>query len=797
MIGTNTVGKVIIQKLSTITQLEKSGNNIIIPMQISNIQMINIYNQHPNLREEVNKRIEEKFKLNYMVDTFVHQNLGVHVINKTDELMKLSSRKNDVDTILNREIELETTENSVSFVVKLGEFYDDLASGKSPLFLDRLIKDLCQDKNVIYEFLKDPEVYKEKIILKINTDYWQVASMRMKNAFVGRVGEILANLMKSQKLDKEILVEIFKSVVVKILKLKEYDEHYVRDFFRADKNFEVLKLVRDHTEKHFIFNSSICEYLPIYRELLFVINKEKGTAYKGLSHCVEFQYFTMVMVDTLIREHINKATSLSGDDRGGYSAIINNIFFEGIRDIKHPGRMHIIKFVVQIFDSIDYDFIHYSLTDMQTIVQKFHGVNLVELNANKHLIKKLREDRDRLREELVIVNKYISIFFELDAILKESSRFMRNFSDSNKNSNVSLRYILNGLKEKGVTFKLNDLDEIIAFVERYLNSKYIDNMTKLINSTKSLAIKNTKEWAELKDITDVKSFNTIVNKLVQDPIDYIIKKTTSISTDKIVNFVELLRDLRDYFVKDYESGAKSNFDYSKNNANQIVIKLNGKMEKELTGLVMKLSYYFEYFDICDIRIGRNIDILNGYRAEDGSFLIGFITLFYNMFDTKHKTLIDRIKRIRNSTGYKSKINIDNFYTLVKRIIYFYKTNHSTKFPLSNEPLLLPSLDIPPSHIEYISSKLEAVEAGSVEKYFDNNLEDKEPDVLTELMLKFFELHKENIPDIDKKNILMSIDLYYQSKKEELIEKQNLLKDNEFKIPDRLINPNEGLIQEIK
>jgi hypothetical protein len=789
--STNTVGKVIIQKLLGATQLEKSGNITILPIQISNIQMINVYNQHQNLRVEVNKKIEQKFKLGYMVDTYVHPNLGVHVINKSDELMKSSSRKSDVDIILNRESSVQTSENSVTFFVNLGEFFEDLSSGKNELFLDRLIRDLSKEKNVIYEFLKEPKIYTDKIVLKIDTDYWKVASNRIKNALIGRVGDILANLIKSQKLDKEILQEIFKTVVLKVMKLKDYDEKYIREYFEADKNIEELKDIRNNVERHFTFNSSISEYLPIYKELLFVINREKEMKYKGLASIVEFQYFTMVLVDTLIRENINPSTSLSSDDRGKYSDIINNIFFEGLRDIKHPGRMDIIKFVAQIFDTIDYDSIHYTLSDMQIIVQRFHGVNLAELNANKNLIKKLRVDRDRLRQELLIVNKYISIFLELDTNTKDSSRFMRYFSDSNNNSNVSLRYILNGLKSKGFGFKLNNIDDIIGYVEKFLADKTLHTLVSQISNIKSMSTKNTKEWAELKDTLEVKSFNLIQKRLLEEPIDFKLKSTaSSISVDRIETFLSLLKDFRRYFETDYKGDSKD-FEYKKD-AKLFSIKLkSNSIDKTLLAIVTKLSSYFEYFDSCDIRLTKNLDILHGKRDEKGEYKIGLISLYYTLFDSSYKVLMEKLKRIRTTTGYQSKVNIDNFYTLVKRIVYYYKNNHLLKHPLSNKPLLLPSLDIPPTHIEVVINLMEQIQEGSVEKYFGEDIENKDYEEFIEIINRFFTEHG-SVDDQDRKTLLATVEMYYQAKKEELIEKQNLLKDNEFKVPDRIINPDEGL-----
>jgi arsenate reductase-like glutaredoxin family protein len=790
--STNTVGKVIIQKISNSMQLEKSGNITILPIQISNIQMINVYNQHPNLREEVNKKIEQKYKLNYIVDTYVHPNLGVHIINKSDELLKLSSRKSDVDTILNKETSVQTSATSVTFFVKLGEFFDDLKSGKNEMFLARLIKDLCKEYNLIYEFLHEPDVYADKIILKVNSDYWGVASARIKNSLIGRVGDILANLIKSEKLDKEILLEIFKTVVLKVMKLKDYDEKYIREFFEADKNLDVLKDIRDNVEKHYTYNSSISEYLPIHKELLFVISREKEINYKGLAFIGEFQFFTYVLVDTLIRENINANTILSSDDRGGYSAIINNIFFEGLRDIKHPGRMDIIKFVAQIFDTIDYDSIHYTLSDMQTIVQRFHGVNLAELNTNKTLIKRLRNDRDRLRKELLIVNKYITMLLELDNNSQECSRFMRYFSDSNHNSNVSLRYILNGLKSKGFSFKLNNISDIISYVEKFLSDDMLNKMIVQISHTKALVTKNSKEWAELKDSLEVKSFNLIQKRLLEEPIDFTLKSTsTSISIEKVEMFLSLLKDFRNYFINDSNELKSKDFEYKKIGNNLDVKLKSASVDKSLEAIITKLSNYFEYFDSCDIRICNNIDVLQGKRTKEGEFKIGLVTLLYNIFDNNYKQLIERMKRIRNSTGYQSKINIDNFYTLVKRVVNYYKSNHTTKYPLSNKPLLLPSVEIPPTHIEVITKTMESLQEGSVEEYFGNDIENKSYDDFIEILNSFFKKHN-TIDEQDRKILLTSVELYYQAKKEELIEKQNLLKDNEFKVPDRIINPHEGL-----
>jgi hypothetical protein len=789
-VGTNTVGRVIIQKLSTISKIEKNGSILMLPIQISNVQMINIYNQHQNIREEVNKRVEEKFKLNFEVDTYVHPNIGVHIINKTDELINKSARKTDVDEILNREIKVQTNKTSVTFFVDLGEFFDDLVDDKSPLFLDRLIKDLCVEKDIIYEFVKEPKVYPDKIVLNVNTDFWEVAGNRIKNAFLGRVGEILANLIKSEKLDKEHIEEVFKTVVIKVMRLKEYDEEYVKNYFVNDENIEVLRDIRTHTEKHLIINSTIVEYLPIHKELLFVINKEKHTSYKALSQCIEYQFFTMALVNSLIRENIYQNTMLSGDDRGGYSEIINSLFFEGLRDIKHPGRFDIIKFVSQMFETIDYDVIHYNLTDMQTIVQKFHGVNLNELNSNKTVIKKLREDRDRLKNELLVTNKYITMIFELENITNESSRFMRYFSDSNNNSSVSLRYILKGLKGSNASFKIGDLDEIIYYVKSFLDKKYLHNMITLIKIMKSLSTKNTKEWAELKDKYDVKSFNSIMNKLIQEPIDYKLKKSQIISIEEIERFLSLMEDLKGFFVKDYEKNKKSSFEYTQKNESLVYIKQKGKIDKELTGLVDKLGAFFDYFDSCDLRLVKNMNIINGYRAEDGSFIMGLVTLFFTIFDNKHKNITERIKRIRLTTGYKSKVNIDNFYTLVKRIINYYKINHMYAHPLSNKPELLPELDIPPTHIEYIQNVIEDVKDGSSQIYFGENMEDKSYEEFENAIDNFY--NENEVSDTLKKEIQTRIELYYQSKKEELIEKENLMKDNEFKVPERLVNPNEGL-----
>jgi hypothetical protein len=45
-------------------------------------------------------------------------------------------------------------------------------------------------------------------------------------------------------------------------------------------------------------------------------------------------------------------------------------------------------------------------------------------------------------------------------------------------------------------------------------------------------------------------------------------------------------------------------------------------------------------------------------------------------------------------------------------------------PLSNKPELLPELDIPPTHIEYIQNVIEDVKDGSSQIYFGENMEDK-------------------------------------------------------------------------
>jgi hypothetical protein len=785
------VGKVIIQKLGGAVQLEKSGQNTILPMQISNVQMINVYNQHQNLREEVNKRIAQKFKLNYLVDTFVYPNIGVHIINKSDELLKINARKDDVDIILNRESSVQTSENSVTFFVKIDDYLADLKSEKNKLFLERLVQDLSLDKNIIYEFLKDPVVYADKIVLSIDTDFWQVASNRIKNSILGRVGEILANLIKSDKLDKEVLTEVFKTVVLKVMKLKDYDEKFIRENFYGDKNIETLKEIRNGIERHFMFSSTISEFLAIHRELLFVINKEKETNHKSLSHIGEFQFFIMILVNTLIRENISAATSLSSDDRGGYSDIINNIFFEGLRDIKHPGRMDIIKYVAQIFETIDYDVIHYNLTDMQIIVQRFHGVNLAELNSNKNLVKRLRADRDKLKNQLLIVNKYIAILFKLDESSQDTSKFMRYFSDSNNNSSVSLRYVLNGLKSKGFSFKVKNIDDIITYVEEYLSNNTIKDMLDMINKLKSIITKNTKEWVELKDNLDMKAFNIVQKKLLSEPIDFTLKQTSSsISIDRVETFLSLLKDFKSYFQNSMDNGEKD-FLY-KDTPIGIEVKVNSnKIDKNLQTIVDKLTTYFDYFDSCDIRVGKNIDTLHGKRDENGDFRLGLIAIFYSIFDNSYKVLGDRIKRIRNTTGYQSKVNIDNFYTLVKRIVNYYMSNHILKYPLSNKPLLLPAIEIPPTHIEVIMNLMEQAQEGSVEKYFGEEIESKDYEEFMDTLNKFFTEHG-SIDDNDRKTILLSVELYYQAKKEELIEKQNLLKDNEFKVPDRIINPYEGL-----
>jgi hypothetical protein len=135
------------------------------------------------------------------------------------------------------------------------------------------------------------------------------------------------------------------------------------------------------------------------------------------------------------------------------------------------------------------------------------------------------------------------------------------------------------------------------------------------------------------------------------------------------------------------------------------------------------------------------------------------------------------------TGKKSKANIDSFYTMVKRIKIFYKTEHLVRNPLSNLPVLLPKIKIPPTYIQTIKNIINSYGDLYLETIFANKIEE---DTFTEFQEHISEFYSEvEVSQKDKETIDKCLKNYFQAKQEQIKEEKLIAQDSDFRAPQRL------------
>jgi hypothetical protein len=780
----NTVSRVILQQLMTLPPLEKNGSVLMVPIKLSNVQMINLYNKHDNLRETVNNEIRTKYKLAYEVDTFIYPNLGINIINKTEEFLKCAQRQDDISTILNRKIIVEKDDKNLRFIVNIKEYSEELRDVKNRPFLDKLVKDLCIDNDVLFESIIYPKVDGGSISFDYESDIWQVSAKRIKNHITSKIGDILSNILVSDKMDMTVLQELYQQVVVKVLRLKYYDSSVVTSHFANDANYDDLVAIREELERHLVTNSIISSFLSIHKEVLFVLSNLKGKKYKILTEIPEFQYFILVLVDTLVRSFISKNTATSFYDRGGYSQIIDDVFFEGLRDTRHPGRIQILQFLSSMLETIDFDMVHMSLSDIQTTIQKFHGVNLADTNISKHTVTKLRAERDKLAKELETINKYILIFHDITKNMGKLSEFLRHFSEGRERGHdISLRYIIKSIKSKNLSLNLNAMDQIIEYIDKFLSDKSLAKLLKEILYVKGIFQKGSKEWHELYTNLYLSSFKAIMLKGEElENFNNQLNDGNNISPTEFRNFLMAIEDLKKYFQTEAIRGNNKAFTFQVSDQDDtVIVKQKGAADKKLLELVEKIQNFLVYFDLCDKKIESNISILKTQKNAKNK--TSFIAFLFKIFDSRHNTLNNCIKKLELATGKKSKANIDSFYTMVKRIKIFYKTEHLVRNPLSNLPVLLPKIKIPPTYIQTIKNIINSYGDLYLETIFANKIEE---DTFTEFQEHISEFYSEvEVSQKDKETIDKCLKNYFQAKQEQIKEEKLIAQDSDFRAPQRL------------
>jgi hypothetical protein len=767
--------------------IEENGSVLMLPIKLSNAHMIDVYNKHLKLRETVNKEIRTKYKLKYEVDTFVYPNLGINIINKSEQVLKCSQRQDDVSTILNRKIIVEKKDDILKFVLNLKDYYEEFLDPKNKPFLQKFINDLCVDNDVLVESIKNPKIDGGSITFEYEEDIWKVSSLRIKKHINSKIGDILANLLKSDKIDESVLEELFQQVVVKILKLKYYNESVVISHFKNDSNINQLIDIRAEVERHLVTSSVISSFLSIHKELLFVISSQKGKKYKVLTEIPEFQYFILVLVDTLVRKFISKNTSTSFYDRGGYSEIIDNVFFEGLRDNRHPGKLEILQFISSMLETIDFDIIHMGINDIQLTIQKFHGVNLSDTNISRVTTSKLRAERDKLALELKTINKYILILFDVVKNMNTVLDFLQHFSQGRARGNdISLRYIINSIKSNNLSLKLDSIDEITEYIDKFLSTQALQKMIKEFLYVRGIFSKGSKEWLELKDNLYASSFKAIMVKAEElESFNNKLKEDKNISPVDFTNFLKLIEDLKKYFQHESLNGTSKSFSFNMV-SEKLVIKQKSSADKQLLELVEKLQEYLLYFELCDTKIGDNLALIETKKVSKTNS--GFISFLFKIFDSRLAFLNQSIKKLELATGKKSKANIDSFYTMVKRIKIFYKVEHLKRNPLSNKPVLLPNIKIPPTYLQTIKSTLSSYGDLYMETIFDKDMEDMS---FTEFQENIAEFYSEvEILEEDRITLDSCLKNYFQAKQQQIKEEKLIALDNDFKIPQRLKESND-------
>jgi sulfur relay (sulfurtransferase) DsrC/TusE family protein len=786
----NTVSRVILQQLVSTPNLEKNGSVLMLPIKLSNVQMINLYNKHENLRKIVNKDVRARYKISYEIDTFIYPNLGINIINKTEEQLKCSQRQDDISTILNRKVIVEKDDTHLKFILNIQDYYEELKVSANKPFLDKLIEDLCIDNDVLMESIKNPEIHGGSISFEYEDDIWRVSAKRLKHNINSKIGDILSNLLVSDKIDSTVLQELYQQVVVKILKLKYYNASLVNSHFQNDAHIEDLIDIRAELERHLVTSSVISSFLSIHKELLFVLSNTKGRKYKALTEVPEFQYFILVLVDTLVRSFISKNTSTSFYDRGGYSRIIDDVFFEGLRDNRHPGRLQILQFISNMLESLDFDIIHMNMNDIQMTIQRFHGVNLSDTNTTRATATKLRAERDKLSNELKIINKYILVCYDICENMKKVQEFLRHFSEGRDRGNdISLRYIVKSIKSGNLSINIKALDEISVYIDKFLSEQLISKMLREFLYIKGIFQKGSKEWHELRENLYTSSFKAIMLKGEElASFDNKIKSEDSISLANFQQFLVTIENIKKFFINEASENKKKPFEYIEQN-NSIIVKQKGAASKALLEHVDKIQEFLDYFNNCDNKIEANLKLLES--KKDSKTNSGFISFLFKVFDSRINTLTQTIKKLELATGKKSKANIDSFYKMVKRIKTFYKITHLTRNPLSNKPVLLPNISIPPTYIQTIKNIVNSYGDLYLETIFGND-EQIEHTSFTSFQEKISEFYSEvEVTDKDKETLDKCLKNYFQAKQEQIKEEKLIAMDNDFKMPKRLEEQNSG------